>query len=248
MLDGTEVVVKVQYPGVEGLFRGDFKMTRRFCEMAQPEHLPFVDETERQFLTEFDYVLEAANLREIGRNLNGNPLWKDRVVVPAPFPALCSKRVLTMEYLDGTKLIAALMHNAALLAAEREMDIDSFLEHQKRLNVHPTASEMADIHRKLAIRDAVWNAMAFWVNLSFGVWLSFLGHSTPTIVARKESVKPLNIKLMLNEVASVHSHELFIDGAFNGDPHPGNVLLLSDGRIGLIDYGQVHIPSFSLSL
>lgn len=28
-------------------------------------------------------------------------------------------------------------------------------------------------------------------------------------------------------------------GAFNGDPHPGNILLLADGRLGLIDYGQV---------
>ena len=26
---------------------------------------------------------------------------------------------------------------------------------------------------------------------------------------------------------------------FNGDCHPGNVLLLDDGRLGLIDYGQV---------
>ena len=30
-----------------------------------------------------------------------------------------------------------------------------------------------------------------------------------------------------------------VQGKFNGDPHPGNILLLSDGRLGLIDYGQV---------
>ena len=28
-------------------------------------------------------------------------------------------------------------------------------------------------------------------------------------------------------------------GSFNGDCHPGNILLLSDGRLGLIDFGQV---------
>jgi predicted unusual protein kinase regulating ubiquinone biosynthesis (AarF/ABC1/UbiB family) len=28
-------------------------------------------------------------------------------------------------------------------------------------------------------------------------------------------------------------------GVFNGDPHAGNILLLPDGRLGLIDYGQV---------
>ena len=29
------------------------------------------------------------------------------------------------------------------------------------------------------------------------------------------------------------------DGYFNGDPHPGNIFLLDDGRMGLLDFGQV---------
>ncbi len=32
--------------------------------------------------------------------------------------------------------------------------------------------------------------------------------------------------------------QLFRDGFFHADPHPGNVLLLPDGRLGLIDFGQ----------
>jgi len=28
-------------------------------------------------------------------------------------------------------------------------------------------------------------------------------------------------------------------GFFHADPHPGNVFVLDDGRIGLIDFGQV---------
>jgi ubiquinone biosynthesis protein len=31
--------------------------------------------------------------------------------------------------------------------------------------------------------------------------------------------------------------QVFEDGFFHGDPHPGNVLVLSDGRLGLIDHG-----------
>lgn len=38
----------------------------------------------------------------------------------------------------------------------------------------------------------------------------------------------------------VHGHQIFIDGAFNGDPHPGNILLTPDGKLGLIDYGQAR--------
>lgn len=36
----------------------------------------------------------------------------------------------------------------------------------------------------------------------------------------------------------VHGHQIFVDGAFNGDPHPGNILLTPDGKLVLIDYGQ----------
>jgi aarF domain-containing kinase len=36
----------------------------------------------------------------------------------------------------------------------------------------------------------------------------------------------------------VHGYEIFSSGIFNGDPHPGNILCLEDGRLGLIDYGQ----------
>ena len=37
----------------------------------------------------------------------------------------------------------------------------------------------------------------------------------------------------------VHGHQLLLDGFFNGDPHPGNIMLCDDGRLGLIDWGQV---------
>ncbi|WP_199035694.1 ABC1 kinase family protein [Glycomyces salinus] len=33
--------------------------------------------------------------------------------------------------------------------------------------------------------------------------------------------------------------EIMIDGIFHADPHPGNLLLLEDGKLGLIDYGSV---------
>jgi ubiquinone biosynthesis protein len=31
--------------------------------------------------------------------------------------------------------------------------------------------------------------------------------------------------------------EVFIDGVFHADPHPGNLLLLTDGRYGILDFG-----------
>jgi aarF domain-containing kinase len=54
-----------------------------------------------------------------------------------------------------------------------------------------------------------------------------------------KSHKLLNLAAILRLVIEVHGYEMLINGCFNGDPHPGNILLLDDGRIGLIDYGQV---------
>ncbi len=33
--------------------------------------------------------------------------------------------------------------------------------------------------------------------------------------------------------------QITLDGVFHADPHPGNILLLDDGRLGLIDFGSV---------
>jgi hypothetical protein len=43
----------------------------------------------------------------------------------------------------------------------------------------------------------------------------------------------------LATLVKVKGYEIFRVGVFNADPHPGNVLLMPCGRVGLIDYGQV---------
>lgn len=39
-------------------------------------------------------------------------------------------------------------------------------------------------------------------------------------------------------VVDVQGHQMLVLGCFNGDPHPGNLLILNDGKLGLIDFGQ----------
>lgn len=38
-------------------------------------------------------------------------------------------------------------------------------------------------------------------------------------------------------VAGAFGHQVMIDGLFQADPHPGNLLLLPGGRVGLLDFG-----------
>jgi ubiquinone biosynthesis protein len=40
--------------------------------------------------------------------------------------------------------------------------------------------------------------------------------------------------------------QLFVDGLFHADPHPGNCFVLPDGRLGLIDLGAVGEISFAM--
>ncbi len=41
--------------------------------------------------------------------------------------------------------------------------------------------------------------------------------------------------------AEIYMHMFFRDGFFHGDPHPGNFIILADGRIALLDFGMVGV-------
>ena len=46
-------------------------------------------------------------------------------------------------------------------------------------------------------------------------------------------------KRLARHVLDASFHQLFTDGLFHGDPHPGNVIVMPDDRIGLLDFGLV---------
>merc|ERR1712139_109124 len=48
---------------------------------------------------------------------------------------------------------------------------------------------------------------------------------------------PLNGPRISKLLFDVHGHEIFFNGLFNSDPHAGNVLMMKNGKLGLIDYG-----------
>jgi len=239
--DGTEVAIKIQYPRIEQKFRSDLTNIIRFCKLAMPQHVKPLQEIEKQFLTEFDYVAEAKNLEEIAENLSKG--WSDRVVVPHPIFHLCTKTVLTMEYVPGVPLLKALRNRLKKLA-EREGKTVSQLEEefQKRcedpsgetqqiVSLDAEARRMWWMQRALIVRDVAINTAKYIFNNTLGFIIGNfkIDWCEP----------PLNIAALIKLLLEVHAHEIFLDGIFNGDPHPGNILLMPDGRLGLIDYGQV---------
>jgi len=99
--DGRVVAVKVQFPEIEERFRNDLQTVKRFCSFALPSHMPFLDEIERQFLTEFDYRGEARNLQRIRRSIL--PSWRRHVYIPYVVEELCTKEVMVMEFLEVSR-------------------------------------------------------------------------------------------------------------------------------------------------
>jgi aarF domain-containing kinase len=50
---------------------------------------------------------------------------------------------------------------------------------------------------------------------------------------------PLNADDLLHNVVGIHGHLALHAEPFSSDPHPGNMIMCPDGRVGLVDFGQV---------
>jgi aarF domain-containing kinase len=241
---GRKVVVKVQYPEVERLFRGDVRTLILFCKIAQPVHVPALEEIEKQFMTEFDYLEECRKLTTVRGNLVKGGWAPGRCQVPEPVPELSSKNVLVMEELEGAKLVDALHADAERYAAMLGKTLEEFLKEEEMNTLKDgerrgPSKEVMDAY--IAVQDAKRRASNLAGLVANAVWFWWPGYEKKRWVG-KETL-PINHGRMVDELIDVHGHEIFVDGYFNADPHPGNMLLLDQKtgspRIGLIDYGQV---------
>lgn len=43
---------------------------------------------------------------------------------------------------------------------------------------------------------------------------------------------------VIHAITDLYFHMIFVDGFFHADPHPGNLLILDDGRLGVLDFGK----------
>lgn len=246
---GKTVAVKVQYPDMERKFRSDISTVQRFCDLLMPQHSPAFSEIRKQFVTEFDYAGEARNLEEVRRNMTAAG-YDSVVVIPQPVLELCSKSVLVMEYLDGQRLVDAVKSNYRELAAQRGLSYEELEEEMmrgiregriERKTIPEAAAEMRRTGAALRVWDWVRNVVVGTGNWALApVANTFVPGRRygDDLFAYYRTETPLNLGRILEVLLRVHGDQIF-SGAFNADCHPGNVSLLRDGRLGLLDYGQV---------
>lgn len=221
-----------------------------FAKVAQPVHVPALEEIEKQFMTEFDYVQEAKQLETVRENLMKAGLEGPGKLcrVPKAYMEYCTTRVLVMEELHGGKLAEGLREEMRLQASREGKTESQYLADLKQKEAKarekgeelkgPTSEEY-DIYISLLDKKR-WLLNTY---RRLHNWTIGLLPSAPKKYIEKKSDLPINHAKMIDDILLIHGHEILVDGYFNGDPHPGNILLLrepnGDPQIGLIDYGQV---------
>jgi len=108
--DGRAVALKVQRPGIREQVLDDLEALGELAAFLE-EHTQFgsrfgitglFHEFRKSMLRELDFRQEALHLVTIGNNLKEIP----EIVVPQPIMAYTSSRLLTMQFIPGTKVTA----------------------------------------------------------------------------------------------------------------------------------------------
>ena len=125
--DGRPVAVKVQRPEIRKQIAEDFEVLEEMADFFD-QHTEIgrryrfgkiLAEFKCSILQELDYLREASNLTTLANNLKEFP----HILVPLPVLDFCSRSVLTMDYVSGTKItslspVVKLEINGDVLAEE----------------------------------------------------------------------------------------------------------------------------------
>lgn len=102
--DGRKLAVKVQYPGVADAVVSDLRIAKPLAvtllNLNERDIDRYMGEVEAKLLEETDYDLELKRSIEISEACAHIP----DLVFPKYYPELSSKRILTMDWLDGMHL------------------------------------------------------------------------------------------------------------------------------------------------
>ena len=167
LITGDRVAVKIQKEGITDKIDLDLRIMKyvanradKFNSNLKKLNLPgIMDEFDRTIHQEIDYNNEFMNMQRIEMNFIENP----NIHIPATYPKYCTSKVLTMEFIDGTKL------NDVYASTGDEFDK----------------------------------------------------------------------KLLAKNVLDSYLQQLFIDGFFHGDPHPGNIMILENNVVCYLDLGMM---------
>ncbi|WP_266365969.1 ABC1 kinase family protein [Tellurirhabdus rosea] len=141
--DGKKLAVKVQYPGVADSVSSDLRIAKPLAisllGLNERDIDRYMGEVESKLLEETDYELELRRSVEISNACS----HIEGLVFPAYYPELSSKRILTMDWLDGLHLKDFLRTNPSQEIRDRVGQLLwDFYDHQ----IHQLRQVHADPH------------------------------------------------------------------------------------------------------
>ncbi len=105
--DGTKVAVKVQRPNIQLTVKTDIKLLFRLAHVIRQRYgtrminpIEIVREFERYTENELNYLKEAHNIDLFHKNFEKS----QTIIIPKVFWSCTTSKVLTMEYIPGTRL------------------------------------------------------------------------------------------------------------------------------------------------
>ncbi|WP_194920722.1 ABC1 kinase family protein [Catenulispora rubra] len=180
-----------------------------------------------------------------------------------PMAAASVAQVHSARLVSGEEVVVKVRRPGVTTVVERDLDIIRRLARTlerrtswaRSLGAVSLASGFAvALREELDFRIEARNLAAVAVTRVKGVAVpkAFTEHSSKRVLVmeRFEGV-PLRRALPQLAEREISSRELaerlldyllrqvMIDGVFHADPHPGNILLLTDGRLGMLDFGSV---------
>ena len=119
-LDGDEIVLKIQYPGVAQSIDSDVDNIASLLKLSNllPKHMDISEllaDAKKQLHEEADYLREAEYLASFHDTLKDQPAFK----IPKPYPELSTDKILAMEYVEGEDIESVDGH----------VDVDQLMTH-----------------------------------------------------------------------------------------------------------------------
>ncbi|WP_235934925.1 ABC1 kinase family protein [Candidatus Laterigemmans baculatus] len=234
--DGTDVVLKIQRDGIEAIVRQDLDVLAGLAQLA--ERVPafaawgpveMVRQLSPMLRRELDFEREHQNLLLFAEFFRDTP----EIAIPIPIDHLCTRRVLTMTRFRGASLNQWMRYEEP-----------PAVNHPHRAH-HP---EVIGQPEAIGHPEAIGQPEAIGRPEAIG-HPEVVGH--PRVIGHADGVDDWKAgdpwrpdsaasRRALGEVlARCYMRMIFDYGLFHADPHPGNFVLLEDGRLGILDFGMV---------
>jgi predicted unusual protein kinase regulating ubiquinone biosynthesis (AarF/ABC1/UbiB family) len=120
LIDGREVAIKVQRPGIDAIVAQDISLIRGVADLVSRTEFgqmydidSLAEEFTKALEAELDFIREASFTDQLRRNLT-NSRWFDssQLVVAEIYWDLTTAKLLVMEWLDGVPILSADFGNA----------------------------------------------------------------------------------------------------------------------------------------